>query len=149
MGAVNEYNRKDMHFHEISNVLAHYMDDTGELPEFPWQVNAFLTNENLAFLAGLYWFSTHQQRLRYTGSNHTNADMEATVTFNVSRVHNHTQGALTDIWTVTHNFGTHKPAVFVYDEDDNAIDAAIEHTDENTTVITFAEDMVGYAVLLG
>lgn len=149
MGAAAEYNLKDMTFHEIRNVILHYMNDTGELPEFPWQEVPHVLSDSLAFVAGLFWYSNHTRRIRYTGTDHDNSDPDATVTYSVPRIHNFTQGVLTDTWEIEHNFETFKPAVFVFDDDDNALDAAITHVDENNTTITFTSAITGYAILIG
>lgn len=148
-GTVAEYNDKDLTFHILRNFIAHYMNDSGEASEFPWQEAGLTLNENLAFHAGLLWFSLFETRLRFTATDYTYPTAADMVVHSVARVKNHTQGFASDLWEIEHNFGTFAPAVFVFDEDNFAIDATVYHTDENNTAISFLSDVSGYAILLG
>ena len=149
MGVLAEYNDKDLTFHVLRNFIAHYMNDSGEAAEFPWDESPYYLSEQLAFTAGLLWFSLYETRLRYSASDYTYATQADMVVHSVARVKNHTQGFATNLWEIEHNFGVFAPAVFVFDEDNNALDAAIYHTDENNTAIEFLSDVSGYAILLG
>lgn len=58
--------------------------------------------------------------------------------------------ALSDTWTLTHNFGSKYVAVTVYGNDDNEITAKeVNLVDYNTVEVTFETPFEGYAVISG
>ena len=59
----------------------------------------------------------------------------------------HSQGLASQIWTVTHNFGTEDFIYFVYDNDHNLVMANNEVVNANTVRILLSEAMTGTAVL--
>jgi len=57
----------------------------------------------------------------------------------------HTQVSAATVWTVAHHFGV-EPSVTVL-VDDDAVEAAVSHTDDETLTITFGASTTGVAYL--
>lgn len=58
--------------------------------------------------------------------------------------YDHVQSVADDVWTVDHELG-HYPIVQVYDDAGYVVEATIQHTSVDQTVITFSDDVAGGA----
>lgn len=63
-----------------------------------------------------------------------------------ANTYNHVQSVAANPWTINHNLGFY-PDVFVTDSSGNEIDAAVQNTSTNQTVITFITAQTGRARL--